>query len=62
LTLRIIEYRLDPQIAEPLAQLQRSRGRSGTRKAAPADQVYRLATTLLDPLTAPARVSRRLLS
>ena len=27
LTLRIIEYRLDPQIAEPLAQLQRSRGR-----------------------------------
>ena len=28
LTLRIIEYRLDPQIAEPLAQLQRSRGRA----------------------------------
>jgi len=45
LTLRIIEYRLDERIAAPLAQLQRSRGRSGTRKAAPADQVDRLATT-----------------
>jgi len=54
LTVRIIEYRLDEQIAEPLAQLQRSRGRTGTRKAVTADQVYRLATTLLDPLTAPA--------
>lgn len=55
LTLRIIEYRLDPQIAVPLSQLQRSPGRSGTRKAAPADQVDRLATTWLDPLTAPAK-------
>jgi len=55
LTLRIIEYRLDASIAEPLAQLQRSRGRSGTRKAARADQVYRLATTLLDPTAAPAK-------
>jgi transposase IS4-like protein/DDE family transposase len=54
LTLRIIEYRLDAQIAEPLAQLQRSRGRTGTRKAVTADQVYRLATTLLDPIAAPA--------
>jgi Transposase DDE domain len=55
LTLRIIEYRLDPQIAEPLAQVQRSRGRTGTRPVASADQVYRLATTLLDPATAPAK-------
>ena len=55
LILRIIEYRLDAQIAGPLAQLQRSPGRSGTRKAAPADQVYRLATTLLDPIAAPAK-------
>ncbi len=55
LMLRIIEYRLDPQIAEPLAQLQRSRGRTGTRKAVRADQVYRLATTLLDPVAAPAK-------
>ena len=55
LTLRIIEYRLDEQRASPLAQLQRSRGRSGTRKAATADQVYGLATTLLDPATAPAK-------
>jgi hypothetical protein len=55
LTLRIIEYRLDERIAEPLARLQRSRGRTGTRQAASADQVYRLATTLLDPVAAPAR-------
>ncbi len=55
LTLRIIEYRLDERIAAPLAQLQRSRGRSGTRQATTADQVYRLATTLLDPLAAPAK-------
>src|SRR5207244_5647798 len=55
LTLRIIEYRLDERIAAPLAQLQRSRGRSGTRKAVRADQVYRLATTLLDPVAAPAK-------
>jgi hypothetical protein len=55
LTLRIIEYRLDERIAAPLAQLQRSRGRSGTRQAARADQVYRLATTLLDPTAAPAK-------
>jgi hypothetical protein len=54
LTLRIIEYRLDAQIAEPLAQLQRSRGRTGTRKVVTADRVYRLATTLLDPVAAPA--------
>jgi len=33
LMLRIIEYRLDAQIAAPLAQVQRSRGRTGTRKA-----------------------------
>jgi hypothetical protein len=55
LTVRTIEYRLDKHIAEALAQLQRSRGRTGTRKAAPADQVYRLATTLLDPTAAPAK-------
>lgn len=55
LTLRIIEYRLDERIAEPLAQLQRSRARSGTRQTTTADQVYRLATTLLDPVAAPAK-------
>jgi Insertion element 4 transposase N-terminal len=54
LTLRIIEYRLDPEIAEELASLQRSRGRDGTRAKVKADQVYRLATTLLDPIAAPA--------
>ena len=55
LTLRIIEYRLDERIAEPLAQLQRSRARTGTRQASTAEQVYRLATTLLDPIAAPAK-------
>jgi hypothetical protein len=55
LTLRIIEYRLDAQIAEPLSQLQWSRVRSGLRKEVSADQVYRLATTLLDPVLAPAK-------
>jgi hypothetical protein len=55
LTLRIIEYRLDAQIAEPLSQLQRSRVRSGLRQQVSADQVYRLATTLLDPVLAPAK-------
>ena len=54
LTLRIIEYRLDADIAEPLSHLQRSRGRTGTRPAVRAEQVYRLATTLLDPIAAPA--------
>ena len=54
LTLRIIEYRLDEQLGEQLAQLQRSRARTGTRQAVTADQVYRLATTLLDPVAAPA--------
>ena len=54
LTLRIIEYRLDESIAVPLAQMRRSRSRPGSRRTASPDQVYRLATTLLDPLTAPA--------
>ena len=63
LTLRIIDYRLNEQIAEPLAQLQRSRGRTGTRKAVTADQVYRLATTLLDPVAArPKRSPRAIMS
>ncbi len=55
LTLRIIEYRLSPELAEPLSQMQKSRMHSGLRPVSTADQVSRLATTLLDPIEAPAR-------
>jgi len=55
LTLRIIEYRLDAQVAEPLSHMQGSRARSGLRPGSAPDQVYRLATTLLDPLLAPVK-------
>ena len=54
LTLRIIEYRLAESIAAPLAQMRRSRSHTGSPRQPSLDQVYRLATTLLDPLTAPA--------
>jgi hypothetical protein len=51
LTLRVIEYRLDPKVAQALAGLARSRNSS------PADPraVHRLVTTLLDPELAPAK-------
>lgn len=56
LLLRIIEYRLAPPIATALAALQKSRSRSGSRRRPDADeQVYRLATTLLDPVRFPAQ-------
>ena len=51
LTLRVIEYRLDPKVAQALRGLARSRNSS------PADPraVHRLVTTLLDPKLAPAK-------
>lgn len=51
LTLRVIEYRLDPKVAQALKGLARSRNSS------PADPraVHRLVTTLLDPQLAPAK-------
>ena len=51
LTLRVIEYRLDPKVAQALAGLARS------RNSRPADPraVHRLVTTLLDPQQAPAK-------
>ena len=51
LTVRVIEYRLDPQVAQRLAGLARSRNSS------PADPraVHRLVSTLLDPEQAPAK-------
>ena len=55
LPLRIIEYRLAETLAAPLATLRRSRSHSGSRRQPAPDQVYRLATTLLNPLTAPAK-------
>lgn len=51
LTLRVIEYQLDPTVAQALKGLARSRNTS------PADPtaVHRLVTTLLDPEQAPAK-------
>ena len=51
LTLRVIEYRLDPKVAQALAGLARSRN---SRLADPR-AVHRLVTTLLDPEQAPAK-------
>lgn len=51
LTVRVIEYRLEPQTAQHLAQLAQS------RNSRPCDPtaVHRLVTTLLDPHEAPAK-------
>jgi len=51
LTVRVIEYRLDPKVAEALAKQTRSRN---SRRADPR-AVHRLVTTLLDPSEAPAK-------
>jgi hypothetical protein len=51
LTLRVIEYRLDPTVAQALAGQTRSRN---SRRADPR-AVHRLVTTLLDPAQAPAK-------
>ena len=48
---RIIEYRLDPLVTEPLAAFPPSRSSDHSDPA----QVHRLLTTLLDPVQAPAR-------
>src|SRR5512135_1519236 len=50
LTLRVIEYRLHPLLAQDLALLPTSR----TCQPAKPTQVHRLITTLLDPVQAPA--------
>jgi hypothetical protein len=50
LTLRIIESRLHPHVAEDLATLPTSR----TSRPAQPQAVHRLVTTLLDPIQAPA--------
>lgn len=51
LTLRVIEYRLDPKVAHALA------GQARSRNSRPADPraVHRLVTTLVDPHQAPAQ-------
>jgi hypothetical protein len=51
LTLRVIEYRLDPPLARALTGMPRSRN---SRRADPR-AVHRLVTTLLDPQQAPAK-------
>jgi hypothetical protein len=50
LTLRIIEYRLDPALADELSQL----AHSPTARCSDPRQVHPLVTTLLDPQHAPA--------
>ncbi len=50
LTLRVIEYRLHPLLAEDLATLPTSRNSDPAKPGA----VHRLVTTLLDPQQAPA--------
>jgi hypothetical protein len=54
LVLRIIEYRLTPQFALAISRLRKSRLSPSQRPACSTDRVYRLATTLLDPVAAPA--------
>jgi hypothetical protein len=54
LILRVIEYRLQDDIAEPIALQRRSRSTSGTRDPK-EPELYRIGTTLLDPCEAPAR-------
>lgn len=52
--MRISEDRLRPEVGQPLAHLRRSRTRSGEDAVRRAEQIYRVATTLLDPVQAPA--------
>jgi hypothetical protein len=50
ITVRVIEYRLRPEVASDLALLPISR----TARPTEPDRVHRLVTTLLDPVQAPA--------
>ncbi len=55
LPVRIIEYRLDPQVAAQLEQITPSRMHKNSSATNPeVHQVHRLLTTLLDPELAPA--------
>lgn len=54
--MRIIEYRLDPQVAEQLEQITPSRMNSNSSATNPqGHHVHRLLTTLLDVDVAPAK-------
>jgi hypothetical protein len=56
LPVRIIEYRLEPQIAAQLEQITPSRMHQNSAATNPeVHQVHRLLTTLLDPELAPAK-------
>jgi hypothetical protein len=56
LPVRIIEYRLDPQIAAQLEQITPSRMHKNSSATNPeVHQVHRLLTTLLSPELAPAK-------
>jgi len=56
LTVRIIEYTLDPQVAKQMEQVTPSRMHSNSSLTNPqVHQVHRLLITLLDPQQAPAK-------
>ncbi len=56
LQVRVIEYRIDPQVAEQLEQVTPSRMHSCSGSTNPqVRQVHRLITTLLSPEQAPAK-------
>ena len=53
---RVIEYLIDPQVAQQLEQVTPSRMHSGSGSTNPqVRQVHRLITTLLEPQQAPAQ-------
>jgi Transposase DDE domain len=56
LRVRVIEYRIDPQVAQQLEQVTPSRVHSHSGTTNPqVHQVHRLLTTLLDPAQVPAK-------
>ena len=56
LQVRVIEYLIDPQVAQQLEQVTPSRMHSGSGSTNPqVRQVHRLITTLLEPQQAPAQ-------
>lgn len=56
LPVRIIEYHIDPSVADQLEQITPSRMHKNSSATNPeVHQVHRLLTTLLDPLLAPAK-------
>ena len=56
MTVRVIEYQIDPSVADQLEQVTPSRMHKNSSATNPqVKQVHRLITTLLDPLLSPAQ-------